>query len=180
MPGDRAYLIVGLMRGDSIIASMDSCTFKIDSSFTQFTYREFPIAFQSTLLPDSLVVIVASGLGTTGQAGTELIVDELAFLGGSSDASEAEIRPGVFSLHQNYPNPFNPNTKITFQIPRAGEVSLRVFDLLGKEVGVLAHEKLEAGSHERSFDAARLASGVYFYRLQAGEFTQTRRLLLLR
>ncbi|MEO8169154.1 MAG: T9SS type A sorting domain-containing protein, partial [bacterium] len=93
---------------------------------------------------------------------------------------QSDESPGAFRLDQNYPNPFNPSTTIKFQIPRAGDVSLKVFDVLGREVSVLANEKLEAGRYQRTFDAAGLASGVYFYRLQAGGFTLTKRLLLMR
>ena len=85
-----------------------------------------------------------------------------------------------FHLEQNYPNPFNPSTKIKFQIPSSNDVSLKVYDVLGREVRTLVNENLQAGSYETTFDASGLASGVYFYQLHAGEFTQTKRLLLLR
>jgi hypothetical protein len=85
-----------------------------------------------------------------------------------------------FELHQNYPNPFNPSTKIGFRIADFGLVSLKVFDVLGREVRTLASEELKAGSYETTFDASGLASGVYFYRLQAGKFVSTKRLLLMR
>lgn len=85
-----------------------------------------------------------------------------------------------FSLFQNYPNPFNPTTVIRFQIPRSGSVTLKLYDVLGREVAVLANGKMEEGLHETTFDAGKLASGVYFYRLRAGEITLTRKLLLVR
>ena len=85
-----------------------------------------------------------------------------------------------FHLEQNYPNPFNPSTKIGFQVTGYGYVSLKVYDVLGREVRTLVNENLQAGSYETTFDASGLASGVYFYQLHAGEFTQTKRLLLLR
>jgi photosystem II stability/assembly factor-like uncharacterized protein len=85
-----------------------------------------------------------------------------------------------FRLEQNYPNPFNPSTKIGFKVQGSGFTSLKVYDILGREVRTLVSEYLQPGSYEVTFDAAGLASGVYFYRLQAGEFTQTKRLLLLR
>jgi hypothetical protein len=95
--------------------------------------------------------------------------------------------PVAFELHQNYPNPFNPSTTIAYSIPgsREGgvgsmEMKLAVFDLLGREVAVLVNEKKTPGSYEVKFDGSNLASGVYFYRLQAGYFTQTKRLLLLK
>ena len=88
--------------------------------------------------------------------------------------------PTVFRLEQNYPNPFNPSTTIKYELPRASQVSLMVYDILGREVSVLVNERREAGVHEVKFDGSNLASGVYFYRLQAGSFVQTRKLLLLR
>ena len=87
----------------------------------------------------------------------------------------------VYSLSQNYPNPFNPSTQITFALPSAQKVTLKVFELTGKEVATLlqnAHKP--AGVHQLTFDAATLASGVYFYQLRAGEFTETKKMLLTR
>jgi hypothetical protein len=88
--------------------------------------------------------------------------------------------PATIALDQNYPNPFNPSTIIKFQIPVSGRVTLRVFDIIGKEVATLVDEILEAGTHTRTFDAGGVASGVYFYHLQAGSYAQTKRLVLLR
>jgi hypothetical protein len=82
------------------------------------------------------------------------------------------------SLEQNYPNPFNPNTVIGFQLSVASRADLRVYDLLGREVAVLVNSEMSAGHHEVKFDAAGFASGVYLYRLQAGGFVETRKLLL--
>jgi hypothetical protein len=87
---------------------------------------------------------------------------------------------GSYALYNNYPNPFNPATTISFDLPRPGDVTLQVFDMLGRVVAVLAQGRMEAGKHQRTFDATRLSSGVYFYRLTAGSFVQTRKLLLLR
>jgi len=84
------------------------------------------------------------------------------------------------SLSQNYPNPFNPITKIGFRVPGSGFVSLKVFDVLGREVTVLVNEQLKPGTYERTFDGANIPSGVYFYRLEADGFKQTKRLVLLR
>ncbi|MBX2992047.1 MAG: T9SS type A sorting domain-containing protein [Bacteroidetes bacterium] len=90
--------------------------------------------------------------------------------------------PAEFMLHQNYPNPFNPSTNIRFSIPVGthGRVSLQVYDILGREVATLVNELKGTGSYEVTWDATGMASGVYFYRLQAGEFMQSKRLLLLR
>ena len=88
--------------------------------------------------------------------------------------------PRSYQLCQNYPNPFNPATTITYELPKSSNVRLSIYDILGREVAVLANERTEAGVHDVRFDAAGLASGVYFYRLSAGDFVQTRRLLLVR
>lgn len=96
--------------------------------------------------------------------------------------------PNEFLLSQNYPNPFNPNTKISFSIPLSRGVSegqgvftsLRVFDILGKEVALLVNENLSAGNYSIDFNASSHPSGTYFYRLQAGEFTDTKKLVLIK
>jgi hypothetical protein len=86
----------------------------------------------------------------------------------------------LFELAQNYPNPFNPVTTIRYQIPTAETVNLKVYDILGKEVATLVNGRQEAGSYTVPFNAVRLASGVYFYRLQAGGFVETRKMLLVK
>lgn len=93
--------------------------------------------------------------------------------------------PSHFSLYQNYPNPFNPSTKIKFEIPLNVEttrwvVSLRIFDILGREVHTLVNENLKPGIYEADFNAADLPSGVYFYKLQAGEFKDTKKMILIK
>ncbi|MEK7671647.1 MAG: T9SS type A sorting domain-containing protein, partial [Bacteroidota bacterium] len=80
----------------------------------------------------------------------------------------------------NYPNPFNPSTLIRFSVPIGEKVSLKVFDMTGKEVATLADGILEAGSHSMKFDASRLASGTYFYRLTTARYTETRKMLLVK
>ena len=95
-------------------------------------------------------------------------------------ATNRSTPPEGYFLSQNYPNPFNPSTTIEYQIPRQSFVTLKVFDVLGREVATLANEKKDAGDYLLRFDASGLGSGVYFYRLHAGDFTLTRRLLLLK
>lgn len=85
-----------------------------------------------------------------------------------------------FCLFQNYPNPFNPSTKIKYQIPSSSKVILKVYDVLGNEIATLVDEFRNAGRYEVTFDATNLSSGIYFYRLQAGNFIETKKMLLLR
>jgi hypothetical protein len=88
--------------------------------------------------------------------------------------------PTIFSLEQNYPNPANPSTNIPFSLPQQSRVRLAIFDLLGREVATLVNEERNAGSYSVTWNASSFASGVYFYRLQAGEFVQTTKLVLLK
>jgi hypothetical protein len=178
--GDVAFIIIGLMLGDSVIASVQNCTFRIDTSFGQFTTRNFTIAYQSALVPDSVIIFIAAGLAN-GHVGTELIVDEISFSGGgATDVSEGATMPRAIGLSQNFPNPFNPSTSIRYELPAAGLVKLAVYNLLGQQVALLVNGEQPAGSYEARFDAAGLSSGVYLYRLSTGSFTDAKRMLLVR
>jgi hypothetical protein len=86
----------------------------------------------------------------------------------------------AFRLDQNYPNPFNPSTTIRYALTGRAFVTMSVYNMLGQQVAVLQNAEEEAGYHEVRFDAAGLASGVYWYRLTAGSYTETRKMLLVR
>ena len=88
--------------------------------------------------------------------------------------------PESFSLYQNYPNPFNPVTIITFRLQSKAFVSLKVFDTLGREISNLLSKELPSGPYSQQWNATGFPSGVYFYRLQAGSFVETKKLVLLR
>ncbi|MEO6695835.1 MAG: T9SS type A sorting domain-containing protein, partial [Ignavibacteria bacterium] len=88
--------------------------------------------------------------------------------------------PVNYLLHQNYPNPFNPSTRIRYEIPQTGFVTVRIFDMLGKEVETLVNENLNAGTYEATFNASNYSSGVYFYSLQTQNFTETKRMVVVK
>jgi hypothetical protein len=96
--------------------------------------------------------------------------------------------PGEYKLFQNYPNPFNPVTKIKFDVAqhtpyplsRGENVSLKIYDITGREIQTLENEKLNPGTYEVTFDGSKFASGVYFYQLRSGEFVETKKLVLLK
>ena len=88
--------------------------------------------------------------------------------------------PNRFSLSQNYPNPFNPTTIINYSIPKTSLVTIKVYDVLGREVATLVNEEKYAGNYSVQFSGSKLSSGIYFYRIQAGSFVQTKKLLLLK
>lgn len=93
---------------------------------------------------------------------------------------ESGVHPGEFSLSQNYPNPFNPTTRISFSLKTSGFISLKVYDLLGREVATLIDGEVEAGTRTVEFEALGLSSGVYFYQLRAGAFVQVRKMALVK
>jgi len=88
--------------------------------------------------------------------------------------------PSNYLLYQNYPNPFNPTTIINYQIPELSFVTIKVYDVLGREVAILVNEEKPVGSYEIEFDGSLLTSGIYFYKLQAGDFVETKKMILLR
>ncbi|HSR16796.1 MAG TPA: T9SS type A sorting domain-containing protein [Ignavibacteriaceae bacterium] len=88
--------------------------------------------------------------------------------------------PTDYALYQNYPNPFNPTTIISYQLPVTGFVTLKVYDLLGREVATLVNKQESAGTYEHSFNASSLSSGIYIYKMQAGNFISTRKLMLIK
>jgi photosystem II stability/assembly factor-like uncharacterized protein len=101
--------------------------------------------------------------------------------GGSVFVSQiSSTVPDKFSLSQNYPNPFNPTTNIKFQVKYSNVVKLVVFDMLGKEVATLVNEKLAPGTYEATFNGSNLTSGVYFYKLSAGDYSETKKMLLIK
>jgi hypothetical protein len=98
-----------------------------------------------------------------------------------TDVKQVEnVVPTAFALEQNYPNPFNPSTTIEFALPKQAKVSLKVFNLLGQEVAILVNQTLGAGRYTSTFDAAKLASGTYIYRLTADNVVKTGKMMLVK
>ena len=99
---------------------------------------------------------------------------------GVTSVKEEEIIPNEFGLSQNYPNPFNPTTVISYRLPVSGFVTLKVFDVIGREVATLVNENIQAGSHSVTFNSYDLASGVYYYKLSAGDFVSVKKMILVK
>jgi hypothetical protein len=98
----------------------------------------------------------------------------------TSGVEDEDQIPTQYSLSQNYPNPFNPSTTISFSIPTSEFISLKVFDVLGKEIAALVNEEKPAGSYNVNFDASQLSSGIYFYKLQAGNYFEMKKMILMK
>jgi photosystem II stability/assembly factor-like uncharacterized protein len=122
----------------------------------------------------------ATLLGSTGISGLRGIAVRTDSIGVLSTRNVLLERPTAFGLEQNYPNPFNPSTGIRYQVSGVSDVRLEVFDMLGRKVSTLVNERQAAGNYTATFNAAGFASGVYFYRLQAGSFIATKKMLLLK
>jgi len=146
----------------------------------QFKYIPAGQAFTfkpSTYVSYQLAPLYVDWSTTADNVGT-LFVD--IFKNATTSISNEDLIVQAFSLKSNYPNPFNPTTTIPFWIPVESNVELSVFNLLGQKVATLVSEVKRPGSHEVRFDATTLTSGVYLYRLHAGEFVETRRLMLIK
>ena len=123
--------------------------------------------------------VYVGGFGAGNATGIDAFV--LKYSQQSSSGVESEVAmPGVFALCANFPNPFNPSTTIRYGLPNRSHVTLTVFNALGQQVSILQNGEQDAGYHDVRFDGENLPSGVYFYRMTAGSFTETRRLTLLR
>ncbi len=108
------------------------------------------------------------------------VFDTLYIHGLTVDVNDKLEIPAEYSLSQNYPNPFNPNTKISYSIASMGRVTLKIYNILGREISTLVNEEKPAGKYEVNFNASSLASGVYFYQLKASDYIQTKKMLLLK
>ena len=98
----------------------------------------------------------------------------------STGAGRTDVVPFAFDLQQNFPNPFNPSTTIPFSIKQNTFVSLKVFDIVGREVATILNGDMKAGNYTRQWNASGLSAGIYFYRLSAGKFIETKKLILLK
>jgi len=154
-----------------------TCPLKTYVALGENSVPNFPISIYRI----EIQLAGAKVLGDTYQ-GT-LYVDNLRvrYPGATTTVERNEISLSDYRLYQNYPNPFNPNTVISWQQPKTSYVKLKLYDLLGKEICTLINQELPAGTHTKSFSAQdyQLSSGIYFYQLHAGDFLQTRKMILI-
>ena len=150
----------------------------------------------ASALAQTTSILITNGTSVIVPIGAEICADFITVQAGGSyvtaDPSgtctaaivtgdiEAETIPTEFALYQNYPNPFNPGTVIKYEVPENSFVSLKVFDLLGKELVTLVNEEKSAGSYDVKFNAGQFASGFYIYTINAGDFTSTKKMLLMK
>lgn len=157
--------------------------FKVDGPIRSWHEYKFPLSqFAGSNIFFAVNYYIVNG-GPSGTHSDNVWIDHFTVTSVGS-SSVPERRPGeipvAMGLEQNYPNPFNPSTRIRFDLLAPEHATLKVFDMLGREVATLVDGQLTAGSYESTFNAERLSSGMYFYRLQAGTFSETKRMMLLK
>ena len=174
-PGSAEFNgIVTLVNSDNFQLSIPSFTFNSKTVFLNSTYT--PIAASS--IQSGQTLTVWANQGTNGNL---YAVQVLQLSSGVTTVKDnSQDLPTEFALKQNYPNPFNPSTKISFTLAKAENVVLKVYNIIGQEVANLVTGQMDAGSHIVIFNGANLASGIYFYRLQAGSLVAIKKMILLK
>jgi hypothetical protein len=182
----------GIVKNENVILNWSTETEKNNSGFEIQRFKEL----KTSQSQNWNVVGFVKGQGTTTEQHNYSFTDENVSTGqyqyrfkqidynGSFKYSNAikvnVLTPTEFSLEQNFPNPFNPTTTIKYSIPLSTKIIIRVFDVLGNQIAVLVNEKKPAGNYKLTWNAANLPSGVYFYRLKAGNFVETKKMILLK
>ena len=145
-------------------------------------YRNDNIFYNDNATPNFCIIQVLLGIPFQATIGANYHLDDLDFdvPFTTSIDDEQDILAGEFELLQNYPNPFNPSTSISFNLPKASNVELVVYNQLGQAVSTVVNTRLNAGAHSYEWNAGDLPSGVYFYRLSAEGFNAARKMVLIR
>lgn len=177
---DSLVVVVWLLKGipETLVAWG---VFSTATSVPEYTRFTVPLRSVSSEEPDAarIEIVIAVGQGGEYHSGTGVLFDTFAFDDGVTALGDGREQPTGWALEQNYPNPFNPSTTIRYRLPVSGHVTIKVHDVHGREVATLIDAQEESGYKSVRWDAAGMASGVYFCRLQAGGFTETRKLLLM-
>lgn len=163
---DSAWVVLGIEPGTTIVDADGNMT--EDTTMYRFAAAGMHAnSFGYDFATPNLFTFMFTGIDWVLGAGPVATADEPGI-------------PSGFSLKQNYPNPFNPTTKINFTIDKVSDVNVTIYNSLGQEVATLASGRMEAGSHSVTFDASNLPSGIYFYRMKAGSFSQTKKMAYIR
>jgi hypothetical protein len=177
-----AIFKVDLVTGDTVIVGNTGLNKLTNAIAFDENYNLFGIIGAENEVADFISIDPLNGIGTIiGSVGFKNILGLAYAETGITDVIyESIFIPDDYVLEQNYPNPFNPSTKIRYSIPQPSNVVIKFFDILGNEIATLINEEKPAGSYEVEINSSDLVSGVYFYRLQAGNFTETKKMILLK
>jgi len=179
--GDKLYITVSIL--DSNDFFIGSGGIDVEATSENYTAFEIPIAYFS----ENTAVSCYIALGVNGpntnedyHEGTEMFIDDIELsMDVSSDVKDDAIL-NSFELKQNFPNPFNPSTSISYSVPQNAFVTLKVYNILGNEVATLVNDEKPAGVYQVTFNASQLSTGIYFYTLQSGNFSETKKLMLMK
>ena len=177
--GDK-FSVLAVIYGNGKALGFNASFFPISTTYTKFV---LPFLYNTlTDAPDSCQITFSSGSDSIKfHEGTVFYVDDITLDENATSVDDISII-NDFKLNQNYPNPFNPSTKISWQVPKDGFQSLKVYDILGNEIANLVNEYRPAGEYEVEFNSStgikNLPSGIYFYQLKAGSFIQTKKMIL--
>ena len=186
------YLPAGLLNGNGLPFKSKTIIYaKQGTLYRSFSVSDNNEAYGMAALPPGNYDIIVNRVGYTSasanvtlSSGNNFTINNLVFTLNPLDRVGIQnIGTTVskdFVLHQNYPNPFNPETKIRFEVVAAKNINITVFDVLGKEVASLVNKKFTPGTYEVSFDASKLSSGIYFYKLITDDFVDTKKMMLIR
>jgi hypothetical protein len=162
--------------GTYLLTIADNVIYAYDPSngnaISMCTLTSMPASYEWSMSYTNGMFFLTEGTETTWYA---WIIDD-----GAVSVEENEITPLEFSLEQNYPNPFNPTTIIQYSIKEKSPVELVLYDMLGSQVKVLVNEEQDAGDYDIEFNAVNLVSGIYFYKLKAGDFFETKKMVLMK
>ena len=177
--GGKDTLIVGafLLKDTSTIAHGQ---LYITNNMAGYTQVQIPLMYVSNATPDTGAVTIQVRPYFGSISGTVFYADNISFETASGVQLLSSPLPRTYTLEQNYPNPFNPNTIIGYSIPTRSYVTLSVFNTFGPKVAELVSGEKDAGAYDVTFDAGELASGMYPYRIQAGSFVQTKKLVVVK
>ena len=146
-----------------------------------WTLLEIPISFNTSDIPDSATIILTTFCNTQHN-GSRLYVDNLSFDTPITSVNEGlgVDLPNSFALMQNYPNPFNSTTTINYSVTKSSFVTIKVYNVLGKEIAALVNEEKLLGNYKIEFNANNLPSGIYYYQMRSGSFKDTKKLILIK
>ena len=182
------YYVLNLSSAtDSLYIRIDSET-SLDADIYLLNNQQNQLSSATTYGNKDIIKYGALSAGTyyiriyraTGQGSYALMCSLHDIVNPLTDVKENEIIPTTFSLSQNYPNPFNPSTTIKYDIPQTANVTLKVYDVLGNEITTLINENQTPGSYSVKFNAGNLSSGIYFYRIDTGSFSQVKKFILMK
>lgn len=177
---NTAYLFVsvGFKKGEDGIGAG---VLAINTPADNYTPVTIPVTYINEEIPDLGVILiqVTDQNLSPAASGSYAEIDDLSF-SILTDVNDESAGVNDFSLEQNFPNPFNPSTRINYQIAKDNFVTLKVYDIIGNEVAALVNNQQPAGKYSVDFNSANLPSGVYLYRLQAGNYIQTRKMTLIK